>query len=191
MCFGFYPAKEFQLFPGLGVYSGIFAIYLQCSSNESRTRTANVVFYILCLLYIFSGATVVCDLLAFIFGVSNDHICKNIILSSVLQLRMQALSLQFEIDLTPIYNRIKVVQDTVNACCDFTSQSIIVRVNHSNRICHPLIHLIIKDLSLLDGVGEKHSCRYCSFNLGNHTLRSVDLSSFDKPILIYRLQLPG
>ena len=155
MCFGFYPAKEFQLFPCLGVYSGIFAIYLQFSSNESRTRTANVVFYILCLLYIFSGATVVCDLLAYIFGVSNNPICKNIFLSSVVQLRMQALSLQFQIDLTPIYNRIKVVQDTVNACCDFISQSIIVRINHSNRSYHPFIHLNLQRSIVVGWCGEK------------------------------------
>ena len=155
MCFSFHPAKEVRLFPGLGVYSGIFAIYLQCSSNESRTRTANVVFYILCLLYIFSGATVVCDLLAFIFGVSNDHICKNIILSSVLQLRMQALSLQLQSELQPILTRIYAVQATVNACCDFTSQSIIVRINHSNLNYHPFIHLDLQRSIVVGSCGEK------------------------------------
>ena len=40
-------AKEVQFFHGLGVYSGIFTIYLQCPSNDSRTRTSNVVFYTL------------------------------------------------------------------------------------------------------------------------------------------------
>ena len=40
----------------------------------------NVVFYILCLLYVFSAATVVSDLLNITLSVSNKFICKNIIL---------------------------------------------------------------------------------------------------------------
>jgi hypothetical protein len=70
-------AKEVQLFPGLGLYSGIFAIYLQCPSNNSRT--ANIVFYIICLLYVLCAAAVFSDILRFIFAVSNNSICKNII----------------------------------------------------------------------------------------------------------------
>ena len=58
-------SKEVQLFPGIGVYSGIFAIYLQF-------RKANIVFYILCLLYVLCAVTVVCDLLDFTFSVSNN-----------------------------------------------------------------------------------------------------------------------
>ena len=72
-------AKEVQLFPVLGVYSGIFAIYLQYPSNESRTRTANVIFYTICLLYVFCAAAVVNDSISFTFEVSNKFICKNII----------------------------------------------------------------------------------------------------------------
>ena len=66
----------------LGVYSGIFAIYLQCPSNESRTRSANVVFYILCILYVLCAATIVCDLLVFTFVVSNKFICNIILINS-------------------------------------------------------------------------------------------------------------
>ena len=69
-------AKEVQLFPGLGLYSGIFVIYLRCPSNKSRT--AIILFYVLCLLYVLSTATVVCDLVALILEVSNNYICKNI-----------------------------------------------------------------------------------------------------------------
>ena len=71
-------AKEVQIFPCLlGLYSGIFAIYLQCHLKESRT--AIIVFYVLCLLYVLSAATIVCDLLNIILEVSNNSICKNII----------------------------------------------------------------------------------------------------------------
>ena len=73
-------AKEVQLFPVLGVYSGIFAIYLQCPSDESRTRRADVVFHsIICLLYVFCAAVVVSDLISFSVQVCNKFICKNII----------------------------------------------------------------------------------------------------------------
>ena len=72
--------KELQLLHRLGLYSGIFAIYyLQCSSNKSRTRTSNIVFYALCFLYVLSTASFVCDLLLFTLVVSNNSICKNIV----------------------------------------------------------------------------------------------------------------
>ena len=66
-------AKEVQLFPCLGLYSGIFVIYLQCPSKESRT--AFIIFYVLCLLYVLSTATVVCDLMIVINEVMNNFIC--------------------------------------------------------------------------------------------------------------------
>ena len=77
MCFNLYPVKEVQIFPGLGLYSGIFVIYLQCPSKESRA--AAVVFYVLCILYVLSAVTVVSDSLAIILQVSNNsiRICKN------------------------------------------------------------------------------------------------------------------
>ena len=80
-----YPFKFYSLLlvakrsPWSRSLFGIFAIYLQCSSNESRTRTANVVFYFICLLYISCATTVVGDLLDYTFSVSNNPTCKNII----------------------------------------------------------------------------------------------------------------
>ena len=65
--------KEVQLFPGLGIYSGLFAIYLQCSSKESRMAT--VIFYALCVPCVLSTAAVVIDFLAFTF-----EVCKKIYL---------------------------------------------------------------------------------------------------------------
>ena len=49
---------------------------------------------------------------------------------------ISTLSPQLQIDLQPILIRISVVQTTINACCDFTSQCII-RINHSSCIYHP------------------------------------------------------
>jgi hypothetical protein len=69
-------ARDVQLFPGLGLYSGIFAMYLQRSTNKSKT--AIVVFYALCLLYVLSTATVISDLVAIVLEVSINSIYKNI-----------------------------------------------------------------------------------------------------------------
>ena len=55
-------------------------MYLKCPSNESRTRTANAVFYTICLLFVFCAAAVVSDLISFTYQVSNKFICKDIIL---------------------------------------------------------------------------------------------------------------
>jgi hypothetical protein len=70
-------AEEVRLFLDLGIYSGIFAIYLQCPSKESRT--AIILFYVFCLLYVLSMADVACDLLQIILAVSINSICNIII----------------------------------------------------------------------------------------------------------------
>ena len=72
-------AKEIQIFSGLGIYCGIFAIYLQCPSKDSRSRSANLIFYVLCLLYFLCFSTFVLDLTSFVLEVSDNSICKSII----------------------------------------------------------------------------------------------------------------
>ena len=62
----------------LGIYSGIFAMYLQCPSKKSRT--ASILFYAVCLLYVLTTVTFVGDLVSCILDVSNiSSIFKNII----------------------------------------------------------------------------------------------------------------
>ena len=64
-------AKEVQLlFPNLGLYSGIFAIYLQhtLAQNTGKSRTASIIFYALCVLYVLSTVNVVLDLVGIITG---------------------------------------------------------------------------------------------------------------------------
>ena len=60
----------------LGLYSGIFAMYLQRPPNKSKTY---IIFYALCVLYVLSTVNVVVDL-AGSTTVSNNSICKNIVL---------------------------------------------------------------------------------------------------------------
>ena len=78
-------------------------------------------------------------------------------LSSVLQsiASISRLSPQLQIESQRVLNRISIAQLAVNACCDFTSQCIIVRIVHFRfvSIIH-FIHLNLhKDLSVLDRVG--------------------------------------
>ena len=80
MCFKLYPFQSSPItLPDVGIYSGIFALYLKFQLNKSRKRT--IVFYALCLLYVLSTATIVCDFVVIILQieVSNNSICKNII----------------------------------------------------------------------------------------------------------------
>ena len=69
-------AKEVHLTPGLGLYSGILAVYFQCQSNESTGRTTTIVFYAICLLFVLSTVDFISDLVSFIFEVSNNSICS-------------------------------------------------------------------------------------------------------------------
>ena len=80
-------AKKVQLSLGLGIYSGIFVMYLQCPSKESRTTI--IVFYVLCLLYVLSVASVVSDSLGFILEVSKNSICKIIIMQMHISPQLQ------------------------------------------------------------------------------------------------------
>ena len=128
MCLNCTLAKEVHLFPGLGLYSGIFVIYLQCPSESNKSRTANIVFYVLCLLYILSAATFVGDVLGYILEVRILFVRVSF-LSSVVQGHIRTLSLQLQIDLQPTLARIGIARVTMSTYCDFISQCIIVRVS--------------------------------------------------------------
>ena len=54
-------------------------MYLHCSSESNKSRTATNLFYALCLLYVLSTATFVSDLTNIILQVSYNPICKIII----------------------------------------------------------------------------------------------------------------
>ena len=138
--------KKVQLSLGLGIYSGIFALYLQCHLKDSRTTF--IVFYVLCLLYVLSMAVVISDSLENILNVSNNSICKIIII--MMQMPICAIA-----------------SDTKRFTVNFFSQSYCP--NRSLRFCwlpravylgthkyqylSSIIHQIFKDLPLLDRVG--------------------------------------
>ena len=114
-------ANEVQLIPGLGLYSGILAIYFQYQSNESTGRTRTIVFYAICLLYVLSTFNFVSDFVALILEVSNNSICsKNIIFY---QLCRHVIAKHF-------FFSLENVQVVLAGCCDFLAQSILVHIDH-------------------------------------------------------------
>ena len=177
------PAKEVQLFSGLGLYSGIFAMYLQCSSNKSGT--ANIVSYALCLLYVLSTATVVFDVVSIIVYVSNNPFSEKIIF-------FISCAVVYQYTITSTSNWLK--------SNDISSFDYPIHGNwmlwlhrsmypSTHKPLYPIIdirfiHLNLqKDLPLLDRVGSKYPRRGHSFIHGNHILGSVNLSPFNTLIL--------
>ena len=103
---------------------------------QKPSRTASIIFYALCVLYVLSTVNAVLDLLAvMIETVSNNSICtKNIIFfNSVVQMNTD---IQQITGAKPLIFHITILQITINGCCDFLAQCILVRMlNH--RIYHP------------------------------------------------------
>ena len=153
----------------------------------SRTSKRSILFYAVCFLYVLSAATFVTDLLAVIFQVSNNSICKN----TFLYISCADTS-RDTIGSTSNWLR---VNDISHYDCPTHSKRLLWLPcpMHSSTHTKPLypssvlLTQIFKDLPLLDRVGSRYSCRDHSFILGNRILRSVIiLSSFDNLISIYR-----
>ena len=69
-------AKAVQHHSIPGLYSGIFAMYLQYQKDTSQARAKNSLFYTLCALYILSLVTISLDTVAFVIqlpGVVGDN----------------------------------------------------------------------------------------------------------------------
>ena len=111
----------------------------------------NVVFYALCLLYVFSFASVVLEVTRFIYVSNNFTYHNNFFTPSVAQLG--AIGLQLRLDL---------LETTLNGLCDFISQAILVRINIVSLVIH------FKDLPLLDCMGKQYPCCGTSFNFSIH-----------------------
>ena len=125
-------AKEVRLTPGLGIYCGIFAIYIHCVLARKESRESNTIFYALCLLFVLSTAAVVSDVLKCIIDVSNIFISRNIIFLSVMQTRIATLPVQLQNDShwQSMSNRVSFFQCTFNGCCDLIAQCTLVHIIH-------------------------------------------------------------
>ena len=59
-------------------------MYLQLGRPPNKSRTASIIFYALCVLYVLSTVNVVLDLLSNIIErVSDNSICKNILFLTI------------------------------------------------------------------------------------------------------------
>ena len=110
-------------------------MHLQSHWQSKKSGTAiRVLFYAVCILYVLSTASFVTDFVFLILRVSNDSICKNTFCLSVVQTRLDTqvttLSPQLQTDSQLMFSRILIIQATVNGCCDFLAQCILVRINH-------------------------------------------------------------
>ena len=106
-------AKAVQHWSIPGLYSGIFAIYLQHRGSQSTDRARNILFYALWVLYVWTMATIIVDTLMFflIDAVSmDDH---------------RHLTL-FQLVLQNIEYHLGVIDATAFAFCDVIAQSILV-----------------------------------------------------------------
>ena len=77
-------AKAVRHYLVLGLYSGIFIIYLHYnSSRKDVNKGSNIIFYALCLLYVLSSATFVFDTANFpLFMVSkNEHLAQPVLMN--------------------------------------------------------------------------------------------------------------
>ncbi|KAF8797777.1 hypothetical protein BYT27DRAFT_7265331 [Phlegmacium glaucopus] len=84
-----------------GIYSGIFAMYLQhWSSQKGNCRTKKIIFYALCTLYVLTVAIVVGDVIYFIYS--------------------------FDGNLATATLHISFIENTVIGFCDFIAQSILI-----------------------------------------------------------------
>ena len=82
---GFFLGKVFQfesfnttsakLFPDTGLYTAIFIMYLQHQASKRSVIdiVQNVLFYLICILYVLSVVTIIGDTVDFIITVSSSR----------------------------------------------------------------------------------------------------------------------
>jgi hypothetical protein len=103
-------------------------MYLQHPQNKSRT--ASIIFYALCVLYVLSTVNAVLDSVPVITElVSNNPICKNIIFkNSVVEKNYDERQL---IGVESFTLHIGIAGTTASGVCDFLAQCVLVRIlNH-------------------------------------------------------------
>ena len=117
-------------------------MYLQRPQNKSRT--ASIIFYALCVLYALSTVNVVVDLVTnipIIGKVSNNLSVYSVVPKNFYNLQLESLAFTLYIP---------ILQNTVNGCCDFLSQCILVRIlSHSVVPIIRFIHLNLQRFTVV------------------------------------------
>jgi hypothetical protein len=102
-------------------------MYLQLERPPNKSRTAYIIFYALCVLYVLSTVNVVIDLVVRTLKTSNMSICKYI---TQALLKLSCERQPEEIVAVFRMNLLQLAQGTVIGLCDFFAQCILVRINH-------------------------------------------------------------
>ena len=125
-------------------------MYLQRPQNKSRT--ASIIFYALCVLYALSTVNVVVDLVTnipIIGKVSNNLSVYSVVPKNFYNLQLESLTFTLYIP---------ILQTTVNGCCDFLAQCILVRIlSHSVVPIIRFIHLNLQRSTVVGSCGVKLS----------------------------------
>jgi hypothetical protein len=146
-------------------------MYLQY--HASREGTKNMLpFYALSVLYLLSTGVMVCDILMLVID-QGIPVSKN---KPFFKKKPWRSLVAQNVGGTVIY-RLIIVEGTLFGCCDFISQSILVRTTQVAYSFGLFIH-IFKDIPLLDCVASKYPCRGHSLNVSLCFLRFVGQSIF-------------
>ena len=103
-----------------GIYSGIFAMYLQHHGSQKNTdKVKNILFYALCVLYALSASICIMAIVN-CFGLNpvsmDDHGCLTL----------------FQLIVQNILKYLGIVGNTTFACSDFIAQFILVRTTSNS-----------------------------------------------------------
>ena len=115
-------SKEIQIYFISGIYSGIFAVHLQCHASKARAgdnKKQKMTFYALCLLYVLSTAAFALEIALVWFGLFVSINGFLTLRWSVVQSDDIILALRINAFVAP----------AVFGCCDFIAQFILVRTS--------------------------------------------------------------
>src|SRR5271168_3912312 len=173
------PDKAVQYYPIPGLYSGIFAMYLQYhqlkKDSTGHSKAKPILFYGLCALYILSLADISLDTTHFAMDISGAVSNNSGIQSNDCVFFHNSALISFAVGYHYIIN-------IIHSSSDKRFLRLYLPDNSSMRNLLSLtiflfIH-IFKGVPLLDCVGAQYPDRDHSFSLRIHILRSVNLSSF-------------
>ena len=108
----------------LGLYSGVFAMYLQYHSLSAKgADNARQTFsYALCVLYALAVAFIAFDIVIFVAVLTSVHFSTS---------RLSAMQTP-DLNMSTVYRLGSIVQPIMCGFCDFIGQSILVRTTGDN-----------------------------------------------------------
>ena len=125
-----------ELIPGTGLYTAIFIMYLQYQTSKRSVIdiVQNVLFYLICILYVLSVVTIIGDTVDFIITVSSSRLCRLVVFYYYLHSLVQYLDTARPPS-NSLLLHLAFLQVTVTGCCDFLAQLILVSMANPPLSC--------------------------------------------------------